>query len=379
MLGKTNITTLSESAVVTEIEDYNWIQMQLGIFGNFVKAIYKNGYLVGITADGTIAYTTDGEAWQTHVLEYEDCKLNDIDWDGSRFMLVGSYTGESPLEREDGKMVQKGLIVVTSDFTTYEMKTVEADNGYLNECFLIYPTNGKYIIIAKKEWTHEWIGNMEKEWERKEYYNFKTHSIEKNSKGIISVGGKIINGSVSNYEVQRIDGNTGDSYGYYKSNVNSISFFECKDELYSICFTGKYDIYKITNSDEYMVVSSEKNFAFVDGVYFNECQIFINAHEMLIVKKGESIADRTVDDMIEIAPEVTMNCIEKAFGQLYIFGNQGLIMKSSVETNNEEAITVQAISAKKALFDAKKYTDERYAVLEARIAALESGGSDENT
>lgn len=56
MLGKTNITTLTEGAVVTEIEDYNWIQMQSGIYGNFAKAVYANDYLAAITADGTIAY-----------------------------------------------------------------------------------------------------------------------------------------------------------------------------------------------------------------------------------------------------------------------------------------------------------------------------------
>ena len=66
-----------------------------------------------------------------------------------------------------------------------------------------------------------------------------------------------------------------------------------------------------------------------------------------------------------------MNCIIIAFGQLFIFGNQGVILKSSAETNNEEAIAVQELSAKKALADAKRYTDEQFAVLEARIAALE--------
>lgn len=154
--------------------------------------------------------------------------------------------------------------------------------------------------------------------------------------------------------------------------------FECKDELYVMAFNGTYSLYKITNSDECMLLSSEKNFAFVDGVYFNECQIFINSHKMLIVKKGENIAEKTPDNLIEIAPELTMNCITKAFGQLYIFGNQGVILKSSVETNNEEAIAVQTLSAKKALLDAKKYTDEKYAILEARIIALESGGLEEN-
>ena len=86
MLGKTNITTLSEGAVATEIEDYNWIQMQAGVNGNFVKAVYKNGYLVAITADGTVAYTKDGEVWQTSRLEYKECKRSESAGSGiSRF------------------------------------------------------------------------------------------------------------------------------------------------------------------------------------------------------------------------------------------------------------------------------------------------------
>ena len=45
MLGKTNINTLTEGTIVTEIENYRWIQMKSGIFSDFVKAIYKNDYL----------------------------------------------------------------------------------------------------------------------------------------------------------------------------------------------------------------------------------------------------------------------------------------------------------------------------------------------
>ena len=120
-----------------------------------------------------------------------------------------------------------------------------------------------------------------------------------------------------------------------------------------------------------MTVCMGQNFAFKNGVYFNGCQIFINNHEMMVVRKDENIADKTLEDLIEIAPETTMNCIMRAFGRLYIFGNQGAILKSSAETNNEEAVAVQTLSAKKALADAKRYTDGQFAVLEARIAALE--------
>lgn len=147
----------------------------------------------------------------------------------------------------------------------------------------------------------------------------------------------------------------------------------CKDTLYymSTLALDNYEFAKVSEANEVFSLSTGKNFALKSGVYFNGCELFINAHEMLVVKKGESIADKTLDDLIEIAPELTMNCITKAFGQLFIFGNQGAILKSSVETNNESAITVQTISAKKALADAKQYTDEQYAVLEARVAALE--------
>lgn len=384
MLGKTNITTLSESAIVTEIEDYNWIQMQSGVFADFVTAIYKNGYLVAITADGTIAYTTDGEAWKTHTLEYEDCKLNDIDWDGSRFIIVGSYKGTITLSDGTSEKTQKGLIVVTSDFESYEEKEVIWDNSRVFTYFLIYPKNGKYIVLANITSLNStsagyteasaYIGDLEEKWESISGSAIFTAYMAKNSRDIIGIYTR----SYTCY-IKRINGNTASEYEYTNVKVFEKSrTFECKDELYVMNFVGSYNLYKITNSDECMLVSSEKNFALVDGEFFNGCQIFINNHEMLIVKKGESISDKTPEDMIEIAPELTMNCITKAFGQLYIFGNQGVILKSSVETNNEEVLIVQTISAKKALLDAKKYTDEKYAALEKRIEALESGGTEEN-
>ncbi len=383
MLGKTNITTLSESAIVTEVEDFNWIQMQSGVSADFVKAIYKNGYLVGITVDGSIVYTTDGEAWQTYMLEYEDCKLNDIDWDGSRFVLAGSYKESRELSDGTSREIQSGLIVVTSDFTVYEKKQIESKNGNASEYFLVYPKNGKYIVIgniqSSTSKTYICVGNLEDQWESEQASNYLQYNMAKNSRDIIAVVEEPRMGT-SSYYIRRISGDT-ITTNDYTTNITvraNTKVFECKDELYIMNFVSYYNLYKITNSDECMVMSSEKNFAFVDGVYFNNCQIFINNHEMLIVKKGESIADKTLDDMIEIAPELTMNCITKAFGQLYIFGNQGVILKSSVETNNEEVIIVQAISAKKALLDSKKYTDERYAALEERIAALESGESGNN-
>lgn len=397
MLGKTNITTLSEGAIVTEVEDFNWIQMQSGVYGNFVKAIYKNDYLVAITADGTVVYTTDGEVWQTSVLEYEDCKLNDIYWDGSRFIIVGSYNFTNT---DSDKQYQRGLILTAVDFSMYEKVEIPGefslnDNGgedRISEYLGIYAENSEYFVMCiriikantngtLKANLYRYVGDLVNNWE-----GIKIRDLEKlnslfsvannSNKFMISYSGSFQNGTYTNsineicvitsYENKRIES---------KSQSDNIltPVFECKNELYymRLYSSNNYALAKVIDSDEKIILSQDINYGFVSGVYFNNCLIFINHHEMLIVKKGESIADKTLDDLIEIASELTMNYITKAFGQLYIFGNQGAILKSSVETNNENAITVQTISAKKALSDAKQYTDEQYAILEARIAALE--------
>lgn len=379
MLGKTNITTLSEGGIVTEIEDFRWIQGQSGIRSDFVKAIFQNGYLAAITADGAIVYSTDGEVWEVVRPDAEGCKLNDIDWDGRRFLLVGSSTEEGGTA--SGK---KGLIMSTADFKTL----VKISDLPYNEFFSIFPQNGKYSVVAQKgdaiyslftDLTED--GTQETELEIKGKY-FQYSTAAKSTNGVLvcirsyEYGFGSMAGIVSNYiDIVKVNGSSVrkllTSTG--TRNPNIISVFECKDILYLMYLqdTDNYKFNKITGSDEIMTVCMGQNFAFKDGVYFNGCQIFINNHEMMVVRKEENIADKTLGDFIEIAPEATMNCIIRAFGQLFIFGNQGVILKSSAETNNEEAIAVQALSAKKALADAKRYTDEQFAVLEARIAALE--------
>lgn len=400
MLGKTNITTLTEGAVVTEIEDYKWVQMQSGVYGNFVKAVCTDDYLAAITADGTVAYSPDGEVWQASTLEYEDCVLRDIYWDGKRFIIVGSYKFA---DTDTNKDYQRGLILTTVDFTVYEKVEIpgsfslgeEGRGDWISEYLGIYVENSKYYAmgirdvmsitnnqLGKKIYICRFIGDLENTWEFliiRELKNLDPlFAVACNSsKFIISYSGSYSSSS-STYTTNEICVITSDRKKDIEvKNMNynlRTPVFECKNELYymRLYSDADYMLAKVTDSDEKVILSQNINYRFVDGIYFNNCLIFINSHEMLIVKKGESIVDKTLDDLIEIAPELTMNCITKAFGQLYIFGNQGAILKSSVETNNEEAVTVQTLSARKALADAKQYTDEKYAALEARIAVLES-------
>ena len=399
MLGKTNITTLSEGAVVTEIEDYNWIQMQSGVYGNFVKAVYANDYLAAITADGAIAYTDDGEVWQTSMPEYDDCKFNDIYWDGRRFIIVGSYEFT---DTTSDKNYQMGLILTTTDFSTYEKVEIPGqftikDNervDWVSEYLGIYAENSKYFVLGirkvngivnsfQKEtiYISRFSGDLENKWEISTMQSFdKFNSLfswaSNENKFIMSYSGNFKNGQYSTY-VNEVIVSTSHRTDKIETKNNAenrlIPVFECKNELYYMRLYNEdnYVLSKVIETGEKIVLSRDINYGFVDGIYFNNCLIFINNHEMLVVKKGESIADKTLDDLIEIAPELTMNCIIKAFGQLFLFGNQGAVLKSSVETNNEDAIVVQTLSAKKALADAKKYTDDKYTELEARIAALE--------
>ncbi len=393
MLGKTNITTLAEGVVVTEIEDFNWIRMQSGLNGNFVKAIYENSCLVAITADGKVAYTNDGEAWQTSNLKYANCKLEDIDWDGNQFLLVGSY--KDTVERTDGTSgeYELGFISMTVDFTSFEYIgadtngiNLENSYNYYSKYYAVYPVNGKLVVFAMNRsrfnasstnstsldmLVGDMGGLLQKHAVIENRYIGEIF-VGKNSQGVL-----VTNASGSTGYTYMIDGNT--LMIAKKNEVSGITsklpVFECKDELYYTAVSDSltYRFVKVRPSGEEILMSTDINYGFVDGVYFNKCRIFINNHEMLILRKSENVADKSLEDLIEIAPENTMTFITKAFGQIFAFGNRGLVLRSSTDGSSEETLLLQAISGKKALLEAKIYTNQLYEQLAARIAALETG------
>lgn len=362
MLGKTNIRPLAEGTIATEIENYSWIKMPCGLNGNFVRTAQGGGYLAGITADGSVAYTTDGEVWRTVKLKYRACKLEDIEWDGERFVLVGGY---KPNE------FTKGLMLASTDLETYEQFEVEESSYGRATITAVLSQNGKYITVNKNAVATVW------EKDDRTYENEKltatTATGLKAAKGMGHMyttweepsGGAncIINKTNTNKLISNVD---------RRHNMGNI--FECKNEIYWMCLKPEdnYCLYKITEADEFVQMCTGQNFIFIDGVYFNGCRIFINRHEMLVLKKGENLADKTVEDLVEIAPESQINCITKAFGALYAFGDYGCILKSSEVINNEQSVAVQAMSAKKALADAKAYTAEEIRKLEERLEALEA-------
>lgn len=383
MLGKTNITVLQEGGIVTDIEDYSWINVPSGVRSDFIKTIFEGGYLVGVTRDGYVVYTMDGEVWSHYKLEYQDCRINDIGWDGENFILVGSYTEESKMT---------GLVFYTKDFAVWTQLEYSKSSGEkYTEYFSVYYQNGKYYITARDEDGNSqtfsvyllqtnFEGDTEKVTTIKQYnygYKHKESLTAKNgnsellydrtqSKGAAYDDHDIV--KINNGEIKNIIHENNNGLG------NKYAVFECKGILYLQKLTqeNNYDLCKISDTGEVMIMCTGINFGFISGVYFNECQVFINRHEMLVVRKKESFLEKTLDDLLEIVPEMNMNCITKAFGCLFIFCDAGIILKSDVQTDNKDVIAVQTMSAKKALADAKAYTDDRFEILKARIEALEA-------
>ena len=332
-----------ESVWNGEIENADWVKVPSGTYSNFVKAICENGYLIAIGVDGTLVYTPDGETWEKTKLEYRDCKLTDIVWDGERFLITGSYTDEASRTA--------GLILTTKEFREYKKisisNSLDSDTACDAEYCMVYPVNGKYVVGAVRKLitnNHEryhlyvYVGDLENEWAEKRYIDLFSNisSIQgvetvKNSTEMllcVSYTYDLTTTSVSN-EVYKVRSN-GEAVRVDQAN-SALRFrvLECKDVLYyySVSSEDNYKFVKVSASNEKDTLSTGQNFAFADAVYFNGDEIFINAHSMLTVKKGESISDKTVADLVEIAPEDTMTCITRAFGRPYIFGNRGLVMK----------------------------------------------------
>lgn len=398
MLGKTNLTTVKEGTIASDITEYKFADAEVsGVDGTFIKAVYAGNVLVGITYEGAIAYSFDGENWSMVRLNLEKYyNLYDIMWDGNKYVVVGAVSAEG----NEGKNVEHGIIATTEDFA--EFTVIEDNENYYSRYYSVIKRNGRYILIGLRESSPSGL-NIKKNifskvgelnsWESEtvlydlgsnnsdmEY----THINVKNNSNCILVlcryNRTLNNNTVRTFEVMtstdgieynRIEILHPDNKPYDKQM--SLTFVS-KDSLYYGFNHAdfNYKLIKLINLNETAVISTEKNFSFVDAVYFNKYEIFINNHQMLILAAGEQISNKTLDDLTDITYDFSMTAIIKAFDKLYIFGTGGHILVSTDEINNEEALAVKSLSAYKALYEAKNYTDAKCAELEARIVSLES-------
>ncbi len=397
MLGKTNISTVEKGVIISDIEDYRWDSANIqGINETLIKVIYANNILVGITETGTIAYTKDGENWECKTLELEngDClELADIAYGKGKYVIVGSHKGKETSIH--------GLIVVTEDFVDYDIKTEAEQAEYFNPVgmciaakFFAVSSNGNNFIIlytagislgASRVPVYSAVTDMDKTVNNlidSGISNLQSNMVESAVANTICKSAKKVNGEILYYQSTTVSsGNTYETYNevhhvqsdgigqttivtdgeYDYQDTNLYSIFECKDALYYAANTNsmQYKVQKVIGSGDTEMKSSGIAYGFVDAVYFDKCEVFINDHEMLVVKRGENLADKSLNDMVEITYDFSMTSIIKAFNKLYIFGTGGSILVSSAESRNEDVLSIKTMSAVKALYEAKVYTDNK--------------------
>lgn len=434
MLGKTNITTVKGGTVVSDIADYGWDHVNANIISAFKKCFYANGILVGITMDGRILYMNDGENWITADLQTESgYKILDGLWDGMRFVFVGSH--DVTAERCNGMVViteefKSYTVLYDCTGSGYEEDKDDPNSIGVSDAYIKGAYCGRlYAVALNEDATYTVLGTIQNSRQGNSYYmylaagrlddlkykckigrtGYASQSTATNHKGkdlmdVIYVDAakksneflfyakypdKTSGGNGISYYSHIVgrscNGNTYTELENYPDSGNVMStenydvkrfnVFECKDSLYYMSVKSTpNNLIKLLGSsgNSKSTMSTGIDYAFVNAVYFNKSEIFINDHQMLIVGSGENVSDKTLDDLVEITYDFSLSSIVKAFDKLYVFGTGGNILVSNDEVKNEEALAVKTMSATKALYDAKIYTDEKYEVLEARITALET-------
>ncbi len=400
MLGKTNITVIEGGTVVSDIEDYSWDRVRVeGATGTFVQAIYENDMLVTIMKNGTVIYSRDGENWTKIRLDIEGTyELADIIWDGRRFVMVGSR--EEIVEQE---YIYHGFIAVTENFIDFNI--IHAQDEY-SRYYAVIEKDEKYTVISKESSLDKkhgvinantgsienWDSHLTEEIEHFQYRTYVNPTTTSSANAKVTCDCKIIvvknnrggllyvwfshEGSYSPttstywtpdwHTFKRNGGGDGKT-----GNDEILAGFECRGKTF-FCYTDKRLVRVDMDTGEKFNLGA--TVGYTDAVYYDKCEVYLNEYGIVIVRNGENVNEKSLDDLIEITYDFSMELIVKAFAGLYIFGTGGNILKSNSEVKNEEALAVKTMSASKALYDAKNYTDEKYNALEARIAALETAG-----
>lgn len=404
MLGKTNITSIKDGTVITDVEDFVWNEVGTrSVDGAFKKSIFGNNTLVAVTEGGTVIYSKDGENWDEALFEANaEYKIIDVVWDGKRFV----FAANDP------------VIITTEDFQEYKRYAI-SDVKRLYAIF--YNADSTYTVIAAKmsvysnNYTFSTVfckGTLE-DMKTVTIIDSVTHHTEEDclmaiknlyiktahSSNIIICYIKEKASASDTYShqvgisedgtsVKKLLASYGTSAGgnlpagvYYGAS-NKYKVFSFKNAVYYMdTLEENKELIRLKDlSDEKGdVVSAGKDWGFIGGVYFNKCDVLVNANQMLVVKSGEHLADKVIEDLIDITYDFAITNIIKAFEKIYLFGTGGHILVSSNEIKNENALAIKTMSASKALYEAQKYADEKCKELEERVARLEDVNNSSST
>ena len=363
MLGKTNILATKESSVITYVEEFHWKAMNISSEG-LERAIYNEntGILVVVTSGGTILWSSDGETWESK--SFENTVLTDVIWDGSRYVFVGY-----------AKTNGSGIIITSEKLSEFNHVIAAQKSGtwYLG----IYCKNGEYTVICYcplGTYGKLYAYNFTKNFDTYKSYEIRDCStgnentqicMGKNTDGFL-IGVKTkSSSSLKNMYANVYMTRSGTIFTDLASvtdkeqnwDIDRFYVFECKGELYYAETADTYRIQKVTDMTSEITVSAGKKFLFRTAVYFNESRVYFNGHEMLVLKKNEMMADKEMEDLVEVSYEHTISQAVKAWGKIVLLCENGNILVSSAETEDPGAVVVKTLSAKQALYEAKKYTD----------------------
>lgn len=394
MLGRTNITTVKGGTIVSDVENFVWNEVgTLKVNGAFKRTIFGNNTLVAVTEGGTVIYSRDGENWEEAVFETDaGYKITDGVWDGKQFVFAANDPA----------------IITTEDFQEYKFYVI---SGVKRLYAIFCNTSGTYTVIGARNPTYNssqqrYISNVfffkgipEDLKEEQCIANIKNTTEDKCDMSIRDV--YIKTAYNSNTLICYIKAEQGTFHSHqvvfsedgssmrmlettngYSGGSNKYKLFSFKNALYymNVLDDNKKLIRVKDFSDEKGdIVSTGKDWGFIGGVYFNKCDIMINANQLLVVKPGEYLVDKVIEDLIDITYDFSITNIISAFGKIYLFGTGGHILASSDEIQNENTLAIKTMSASKALYEAKKYTDEKYKELEERIARIEAANNSSST
>lgn len=410
MLGRTNITNVKGGTVVSNVEDLAWNEVgTLSVEGSFKRAVWGNNTLVAVTGGGNVIYSKDGENWEEAVFKTNaEYKIVDGVWDGKRFVFAANdpaiiitedfqeyeYYAISGVKRlyaifynTDGTYTIIGAIQsIYSDESTYKISFLKGMPENLKEVGII--DSMPYSERMNKENCDILIENIYVKTAHSSNavicYVKSQSSISEHSKYshqlCISEDGTSVRRFIKSY--WSVAASTMIPADVYTGASNKFKIFSFKNALYymdTLEENKKLVRLKDFSDEKGDVVSTGKDWGFIEGEYFNKCGILVNANQMLVVKPGEYIAEKTIEDLIDITYDFSIRNIIKAFGKLYLFGTKGHILVSSDEIKNENALAVKTMSATRALYEAKVYTDEKYKELEERIAKFEGMNNNSST
>lgn len=400
MLGRTNITTIKGGTVISDVENFVWNEVgTLQVEGAFKRTFFGNNTLVAISEGGTVIYSKDGENWERAVFEVNaECKIVDGVWDGKQFVFAANnpviITTEDLQEYKKYEIpdVIKLYAIFYNINGTYTVlcgKKEPSLNEFIVSFFKGIPENLQEVgIVDTRKYRDEAAENLYVKTAYSE--NILICYIKGGDTGVSDCFAHQVGVTEDGVSVRKLLSSWYDVHNkyttrpanFYEGPLNKYKIFSLKNALYYMDIleeSKKLIRIKDFSDEKGDVVSTGKDWGFIGGEYFNKCDIFVNTNQMLVVKPGEYIAEKTIEDLIDITYDFSITNIIKAFGKLYLFGTNGHILVSSNEIRDENALAVKSMSARKALYEAKEYTDKKYEELVERIARIEEVNNGNST